>query len=346
MLLGREAECARIDGLLEDARSGRSGALLIRGDAGIGKTVLCEYACGRAGDLTVLRCRGMESESELAFAALGDLFRPVLDRLGAIPEPQRAALAGALAIGPPVARDRYTVCAATFGLLAAVAEERPVLAVVDNAQWLDASSAETLLFAVRRLESEGVATIVAARTGEAPLFEQAGLPELTVGGLDRETAAALLQEALERKVAAGVLERLHEATGGNPLALLEAAGALEAQQLSGAAPLPGPLPPGPTIERAVRGRVASLPEPARHALVVAAACESGEAETVLRALGSLGVEPARAALETAESAGFLVLVAVVCWLLAVQAFERRDLGVRSEVSLPRLLRRRTATGSA
>src|SRR5947209_6599778 len=146
-LLGRDSECARIDELLGAARADESRALVLRGEVGIGKTALLLYAAQRADDMTVLRARGIESESELAFAALGDFFRPVLDQMGAIPKPQADALAGALALGPAGSADRFTICAATLSLLAAAAEAGPVLGIVDDCQWLDRSSGEALLFA-------------------------------------------------------------------------------------------------------------------------------------------------------------------------------------------------------
>ena len=194
MLLGREAECDALDRLLAAAREGKSGALVLRGEAGIGKSALCDYAVTRAQDMSVLRARGVESESELPFAGLADLLRPVLHRLDAVPEAQAEALAGALAIGPPVTGDRFRVCVATLTLLAAAAEERPVLAVVDDAQWLDASSTEALLFAARRLDAEGVALIFAVRDDELPALERAGLPQLRVGGIDRASADELLAD--------------------------------------------------------------------------------------------------------------------------------------------------------
>ena len=182
MVVGREPECAEVEQLLDSARAGRSGVLLVCGRRGTGKSDLCRYASEAADGMVVLRCRGIEPESELAYAALGDLFHTVLHHLDAIPQPQAAALAGALAIGPTEVRDRYTTCAATLSLLAAAAEKSPVLAIADDAQWLDPSSAEAILFAARRLEDEGVAILVTARTGEAPLFEQAEFEEIVLDG--------------------------------------------------------------------------------------------------------------------------------------------------------------------
>src|SRR5690348_15139835 len=150
MLVGRGDEQARIEALLADAASGVSRALVIRGEPGIGKSALLRYAAERAEGLTVLRATGIESESELPFSGLSELLRPLIGRLNDIPPPQAAALAGALALGPPVAEDGFTIRLATLSLLAHAAEQRPVLALVDDAHWLDASSRDALLFTARR----------------------------------------------------------------------------------------------------------------------------------------------------------------------------------------------------
>ena len=299
MLLGRDVECARIDDLLEKARTGTSSALVVRGEAGIGKSALLAYAIERAGEMTVLRTRGVESESELPFSALSDLLRPVLGQLGAIPPPQRAALEGALAIGPPVPGDRFTVCAATLSLLAAAAEERPLLGVIDDAQWLDASSAEALLFAARRLEAEGVVLFFAARND---LASRAHLPELALSGLDETAASVLLSE---EEIARPVLSELVRATAGNPLALLEISRLLTEEQRAGTEPLAKPLPVGPTVEQAFWQRVEDLPREVRRALLVAAASDNSELSVLQRTLDRLGIDPD--ALEAAESAGLVTI---------------------------------------
>src|SRR6266511_4129341 len=211
MVVGRDRECGQIDGLLDGARRGRSGVLVLRGEPGIGKSTLCAYAVDRAEGLTVVRAQGIESEAELPFAAVADLLRPLLGRLADIPAPQAAALEAALALGPPAAGDPFTTCAATLSLLATAAEEGPLLAVVDDAQWLDRSSAQSLLFAARRLDAEGIAFLVATRDGEATPFDGSGLPELALRGLDRESATLLLQAPVAPEVA----ERLVAATSGS-----------------------------------------------------------------------------------------------------------------------------------
>src|SRR4051794_6882461 len=167
MLIWREPESARVDSLLAQARAGASAVLVLRGEPGIGKSTLCRYAIEQAQGMTVLASRGVESEAELPYAALGDLLRPVLGHLGAIPGPQAAALAGALAVGPAAPAEPFTMAAATLSLLAAAAEEAPLLALVDDAHWLDRPSAQAISFAARRLGAEGVAVLVAGRSGQA-----------------------------------------------------------------------------------------------------------------------------------------------------------------------------------
>jgi class 3 adenylate cyclase/tetratricopeptide (TPR) repeat protein len=302
-LVGRDAACSRIDAQLAAARAGRSGALVVRGEAGIGKSALLRYAVERAQGMTVLRATGVESESELAFAALADFLRPALGRLDAIPEPQAAALAAAIALGPPTGGDRFAVCAATASLLAALAESGPVLGVVDDAQWLDTSSTEALLFAARRLEAEGVALLFAAGEAEAETLERARLEELRLAGLAEADGAALLSRRLARDLPPALTAQLVRATGGNPLALLELPGLLTDAQLAGEEPIEGHLPVTPLIERALLRRVDTLPQGTRPALLVAAASESGRVDEVVGALRSLGLDPE--ALDAAEEAGLI-----------------------------------------
>ena len=186
MLLGRDAEHAGLRELLDRARHGTSAALVIRGEPGIGKSSLLDDAVAAAEGMTVLRARGVESESELSFAGLADLLAPVVDERDALPAPQRAALAGALALGPPVAGDRFTVYAATLSLLAMAAERAPVLAVVDDAPWIDPPSREALVFAARRLGEEGVVLLFAARTGEADRVNARTLEPLRMSRLEND----------------------------------------------------------------------------------------------------------------------------------------------------------------
>src|SRR5262245_16218985 len=151
MLVGRSAECARLEGVLEQARAGRAGALVLRGEAGAGKSSLLEHAAGTATGFQVLRCRGAEGDSELAFTGLAGLLAPLTPLLAEIPPPQATALAAALGLSAGPGAERFAVCAATLSLLAAGAERRPLLVLVDDGHWLDGASLECLIFAVRRM---------------------------------------------------------------------------------------------------------------------------------------------------------------------------------------------------
>src|SRR3954453_20066083 len=269
MLVGREDERRRLEALLDAARTGRSGALLLRGPAGIGKTALLRWAEAAAGGFRVLRARGIQSESGIPFAGLAELIAPVLGLLDEIPPVQAAALRGAMALapGPPLPRpegssplrsDRFTVPAALLALLARAAEDGPVLVIVDDAQWLDEASLEAFLFAGRRLEQEGVA-ILAAMRAEAPPPEAPWLESVALAPLADDAARALLDAGIAPRVA----DRLLETAAGNPLARREIPALLSAAQLAGREALEDPLRPGTGVERAFAAAVAALPEPAR-----------------------------------------------------------------------------------
>jgi DNA-binding CsgD family transcriptional regulator len=281
-LLGREPECAAIDTLLEDARAGSGGALVVRGEPGIGKSALLDYAAQRAAPMLVLSAAGVEAESDLAFAGLHELLRPVLGCLAELPEIQSQALAGALGLAPSTHADRLLISVSVLGVLAVVAEDRPVLCVVDDAQWLDRPSADALVFAARRLRAENLAILFAAREGEAARFEAAGLPELMLIGLGHELAAAVLG-ARARTAVPSVRDRLLAEAAGNPLALMELAGGLSDQQLHGLVPLPEAMPLTPRLEGVFRQRIGQLPPAAQTALLIAAADNTGDAPAVLRA---------------------------------------------------------------
>src|SRR4051812_40572788 len=181
MLCGRRDERAVLDGLLDGARAGRSGVLILRGEAGIGKTALLEHAIGSASDVTLLRAAGVESEMELAFAALHQLCAPLAGFVDRLPGPQRNALEITFGVSAGAAPDRFLVDLATLSLFSDAAHERPLLCVVDDAQWLDRASAQALGFVARRLLAEPVALLFAARE---PTDASAGLPELLIEGLD------------------------------------------------------------------------------------------------------------------------------------------------------------------
>jgi DNA-binding CsgD family transcriptional regulator len=294
MLVGRGVECAAVERLLLEARASRSGALVVRGEPGIGKSALLDYAVERAEDMRVLRGAGIESESELAFAALHRVLRPVLDLLDRLPEPQADALRAAFGLISGRAGDRFLIAAGALTLLSEAAED-PLLCVVDDAQWLDGASADALAFAARRLEAEGIVMLFAARD-EAALD---GLPELRLDGLDGDAAAALLAADLSPPLRARVLE----STRGNPLALLELAQTLTADQLTGRELVPDPLPIGAALEKAFLERAHRLPEQTQTLLLLAAADDTGDLGTVLAAARTLGLDDR--ALDPAEADGLL-----------------------------------------
>ena len=192
MLLGRTDERLAVDRLLAQARAGHGGVLALVGEPGIGKSALLDYAAGCAAGFRVLRARGIEAESEIPFAGLGELLRPVLGALDRVPAPQAAALGAALALGPASAQDRFAIGAATLSLLSAVADEEPVALLVDDAHLLDGSSAQALLFAARRLGADPIAVVLTVREGEPSLLDGADLRSLRVAGLDRADATQLL----------------------------------------------------------------------------------------------------------------------------------------------------------
>jgi predicted ATPase len=196
MLLGRATEAAMVVGLLKGAEDGRSAVLVIRGEAGIGKSALLEQARTDAVGFTVLRGVGIESESELAFATLHQILRPVLDRIERLPAPQAAALRGAFALSDEPVEDRFRVSLGVLGLLAEVAEERPVLCLVDDAHWLDSASADALVFAARRLHAEPLVLLFAARDDAQRPFLAPGLAELRLGPLSPTEARTLVGERL------------------------------------------------------------------------------------------------------------------------------------------------------
>jgi len=285
-LLGREPECAVIDRLLEDAQAGTGGALVVRGEAGIGKSALLDFARQRAAPMAVLSATGVEAESDLAFAGLHELLRPILDHLGELPDIQSQALAGALGLAPSTHADRLLLSAAVLGLLAAAAEDRPTLCVVDDAQWLDRPTADALVFTARRLRAERLVILFGAREGEAARFEAAGLAELTLTGLADQPAITVLASRA-RQAPPRVRDRLLAEAAGNPLALMELASGLSDEQLQGLAPLPEAMPLTPRLESVFRQRIGQLPSTAQTALLIAAADSASEVPAVVRAAAAL-----------------------------------------------------------
>jgi DNA-binding CsgD family transcriptional regulator len=298
-LLDREEERAALDGLLGDLRSGRGRALVVRGEAGVGKSALLEYAIGAAG-MRVARAAGVESEMELAFASVHQLCAPLLDRVEGLPGPQRDALEIAFGLRAGAAPDRFMVGLAVLTLLAEVAEDRPLLCVVDDAQWLDRASAQVLAFAARRLLAEPVGLVFAVRE---PGEQFGGLADLEVRGLPDRDARTLLGSVVRFRLDERVRDRILAETAGNPLALLELPRGLGPTQLASGFGLPGAQPVPTRIEEGFRRRIEALPAETRSLLLVAAAEPAGDSLLVWRAAGRLGI-PAAAA-EAAQADGLL-----------------------------------------
>jgi DNA-binding CsgD family transcriptional regulator len=302
VLYGRAAESERVERLLADARSRKSGALVIRGEPGIGKSALLAYAEERAEAMRVLRCRGVEAESELAFAGLHQALRSIVDGIDRLPAPQAAALAAALGLAEAGEADRFLIAAGVLSLLAEAADERPLLCLVDDAQWLDAPSVDAMLFAARRLEAEPIAMIFATRDDDTGIAAARGLPELRLPRLDLGASAAVIDAHAPGSLAGDVRERLLERAHGNPLALVELAATLTPDQRGGEQPLHELLLTA-TLERAFLGRVRALPESSQRLVLVAAADEVGDVGTLLKAAESLGIQ--QKALGPVERAGVL-----------------------------------------
>ena len=303
-MLGRREERARLLGLLDRARGGESCVLVLRGEAGIGKTALIEdaIAAARSRGMPVVTARGVEAEAVIPFAALSELVQPLLGRLHDIPAPQASSLEAALAIRELRTADRFAVAAATLSLLAAGAEQHGLLACLDDAHWIDQASASALVFAARRFQADGVAFVVAVREGETSAFLDAGFPDLTVGGVDLDTARTLVTSD-GAVVAPAVVRRLFEATGGNPLALIELPNLLDVAQLGGRAPIDEPLRVGGAVERSFARRLQRMSVETRSALTVVAASRTRDLAPILSALPDLGL--GSDALDSAESAGLI-----------------------------------------
>jgi DNA-binding CsgD family transcriptional regulator len=300
--LGRAGERKALDRLLENVRGGQSAVLVVRGEAGIGKTALLHYCARQASGFRVARIAGVESEMELPFAGLHQLCAPMLDRLGALPEPQRAALRVALGLSTGAPPDRFLVGLAALTLLAEVAAERPLLVFVDDAQWLDAASGQVLGFVARRLLAESVALVFAVRD-PADERELAGLPQLALGGLPDEDARALLATVIPGRLDERIRDRLIAETRGNPLAIRELPRGLAATQLPGGFGLRGGRASPGRIEESFLRSLEALPGDARMLLLVAAAEPVDDPLLVWRAAERIGVALSAAA----ETEGLLAI---------------------------------------
>jgi DNA-binding CsgD family transcriptional regulator len=294
VLRGRANERARLKQLLQDARGGHSAVLVIRGEAGIGKTALLQDALQEAPALRVAQITGVESEIELAYAGLHQLCAPMLDRLDALPKPQQAAIRVALGLESGDPPDRFLVALAALSLVSAIAEDQPLLCVIDDFQWLDDASARVLEFIARRLLAESVAFVFAVREPSAG-NELAGLPELRLRGLEDVDARALLEMVVPGRIDERVRDRIVAETHGNPLALLELPRDLSAAELPGGFALPASGPISSTIEAGFRRRLDDLPSETRRLLQLAAADAVGDPLLLRRAAEQLGIGPDAAA---------------------------------------------------
>src|SRR3989440_3697542 len=305
-LLGRQREREVLGRLLNASLDGDGGVLVVHGEPGVGKTALLEWTVEEARLFRVLRAVGVEGEMELPFAALQQLCSPVLDRSERLPDPQRDAVSVAFGLSAGQAPNPFLVGLAALGLLSEAAEERPLLCVVDDSQWLDRASARALAFVARRLLAERIAFVFATRGPDDVL---AGLPELRVEPLGRRDARTLLESVLPAPVDERVLDRIVLETHGNPLALLELPRGLTPTELAGGFGLPVAVPLSASIEESFTRRLAGLPGDARRLLLVAAADPVGDTALIWRAARQLGVPESIA--ETVEAEDLLELGARV-----------------------------------
>src|SRR3989454_4134774 len=299
-LLGRERERAALDRLVESARDGSGGALVVHGEPGVGKTALLEDSVEKATMLRIVRSAGVEGEMELPFAAVQQLCASILEFGKRLPPPQRDALDIAFGLSPGPAPNPFLVALAVLGLLSEAARDRGLFCVIDDAHWLDGASAQALGFAARRLAVERIAMLFAARgMGQA----LRGLPEVHLEPLGHRDARALLESVLPAPLDDQVLERLIVETRGNPLALVELHRGLTPSQLAGGFGVPAAAPMHDRIEESFQRRVADLPRDARLLVLIAASEPTGDATLVWRAAELLGITESAAV--TAESSGLI-----------------------------------------
>jgi DNA-binding CsgD family transcriptional regulator len=303
-LVGRQAECDALDRLLSEALAGRSGVMVLRGEPGVGKSALLGYLSDRTKGWHVATASGIESEMELAYSGLHQLCAPILDHLARLPVPQREALATVFGLGAGPAPDPFLVGLATLTLFATIADDQPLVTVVDDAQWLDQSSARILGFVARRLLAERIALVCAARTGSAEDF-LTGLPEMPIGGLGDSDARALLLENMNGPLDAAVRDQIVAESHGNPLALLELPRTWSAVDLAGGYGLPTSHPIAGKIENSYMQRLLQLPRETQLLVLAAAAEPLGDPVLLHRAAETLGCDMAGA--HAAVDAGLLEL---------------------------------------
>jgi DNA-binding CsgD family transcriptional regulator len=303
-LCGRQSECEALERLLDEVRGQHSRVLILRGEAGIGKTTLLEYLASKASGFRILRAAGVESEMELPFAGLHQLCTTILPHLAHLPAPQRDALGTAFGLHPSAAADRFLVGLAVLSLLSRIAEERPLVCLIEDAQWLDRASAQVLGFVARRLLAEPLAMVFAVRE-PAEELELANLPIMVIGGLNDSDARVLLDSVIPGRIDERVRDRIVAESRGNPLALLELPHGRTAAELAGGFGLPGAGPLGSVIEQSFLRRVRSLPHEAQQLLLTAAAEPLGDVPLLWRAAQRLGITEDAAT--AAESAGLIEL---------------------------------------
>jgi DNA-binding CsgD family transcriptional regulator len=303
-LRGRRSECESLDRLLEDVRGGHSRVLVLRGDAGVGKTALLDYLAVSASGCRVARSAGVESEMELAFAGLHQLCVPMLPQLAHLPGPQRDALGTAFGLTAGAAADRFLVGLAVLSLLSRIAEERPLVCLVDDAQWLDRATAQVLSFVARRLLAEPMALVFAVRE-PAEEVELGSLPVMVIGGLNDSDARALLDSVVPGRLDERVRDRIVAETRGNPLALLELPLGLTAAELAGGFGRPAARPVASLIEQSFLRRVRAVPAETQRLLLAAAAEPVGDVSLLWRAAAVLGIDADAAA--PAEADGLIEL---------------------------------------
>jgi DNA-binding CsgD family transcriptional regulator len=304
MLRGRRPECAALEGLLKAMHAGQSGVVVLRGEAGIGKTALLDYAADRAEGCRVARAVGVESEMELPFAGLHQLCAPLLAGLGRLPPPQRDALETAFGLSSGTRPDRFLVGLAVLSLLSETADQEPLLCLIDDAQWLDQSSTQVLAFVARRLKAESIVLVFAERE-RGELDALAGLRELWLEGLADSHARELLGSIVRGPLDERVAERFVAETHGNPLALLELPHGSSQAELAGGFTLTAALPLPSLIEESFRARVERLPAESQRLLLLAAAEPLGDPALLWRAAERLELGPE--AVGAPEAAGLLTL---------------------------------------
>jgi DNA-binding CsgD family transcriptional regulator len=307
-LLGRRTERAAIEQVLAQAQTGQSGVLVVRGEAGIGKTALLEYAGSSAttSGFRVVYAAGVESETQFAFAGLHQLCAPLLNRAPALPDPQQTALGIAFGARDGAAPDRFLVGLAALHLLAEGAEDGPLLCLVEDAQWLDQASAQVLAFVARRLVAERIVLVFALRDPtDRDIGAFTGLPELRLGGLGQSDARALLNAAVGAPLDDMVRDRIVAEARGNPLALLELPKSVLAPQLAGGFELPNLLSVPRRVEDSFQERSGSLPADTQLLLLVAAADPTGDVALLWQAAAQLGID--REMMAPAETAGLVAI---------------------------------------